>query len=100
MSTHTTNSAQDLLGMMRAGMGRVPAAIEKSTFVDDGLIQEHMRSRMYAMPKNGALTEETRTRLSELARSRTAPAHHVERSAVILHLADQNDVNEVAAKLG
>ncbi|MGC8532859.1 MAG: hypothetical protein ACP5M1_12550 [Acidiphilium sp.] len=61
MSTHTTNSAQDLLGMMRAGMGRVPAAIEKSTLVDDGLIQEHMRSRMYAMPKNGALTEETRT---------------------------------------
>jgi alkylhydroperoxidase/carboxymuconolactone decarboxylase family protein YurZ len=54
-------SAQDLLAKMRAGMGRVPAAIEKSTVVDDGLIQEHMRSRMYAMPENGALDEQTRT---------------------------------------
>jgi transposase len=45
------------------------------------------------------LTEETRARLSVLARSRTAPAHHVERSAIILHLADHHDVSEVAAKL-
>jgi alkylhydroperoxidase/carboxymuconolactone decarboxylase family protein YurZ len=54
-------SAQDLLAKMRAGMGRVPAAIEKSTIVDDGLIQEHMRSRLYAMPEGGALDEQTRT---------------------------------------
>lgn len=57
------------------------------------------------MPRKAAtlalcLTEETRTRLSVLARSRTAPAHHVERSAIILHLADQHDVSEAAAKLG
>jgi transposase len=45
------------------------------------------------------LTEETRARLSTLARSRTAPAHHVERSAIILHLVDQHDVSEIAAKL-
>ena len=45
------------------------------------------------------LTEETRARLSALARSRTAPAHHVERSAIILHLVDQHDVSETAAKL-
>jgi len=45
------------------------------------------------------LTEETRARLSALARSRTAPAHHVERSAIILHLVDQHDVSEIAAKL-
>ena len=56
------------------------------------------------MPRKAAtlalcLTEETRTRLSVLARSRTAPAHHVERSAIILHLVDQHDVSEVAAKL-
>ena len=56
------------------------------------------------MPRKAAtlalcLTEETRTRLSVLARSRTAPAHHVERSAIILHLADQRDVTEIAAKL-
>jgi hypothetical protein len=45
------------------------------------------------------LTEETRTRLGALARSRTAPAHHVERSAIILHLVDQHDGSEIAAKL-
>lgn len=45
------------------------------------------------------LTEETRARLSSLARSRTAPAHHVERSAIILHLLDDYDVSEIAAKL-
>jgi len=45
------------------------------------------------------LTEETRTRLSALARSRTAPARHVERSAIILHLGDRYDVSEIAAKL-
>jgi transposase len=56
------------------------------------------------MPRKSAilamcLTEETRARLSALARSRTAPAHHIERSAIILHLADQHDVSEIAAKL-
>ena len=45
------------------------------------------------------LTEETRTRLNALARLRTAPAHHVERSAIILHLVDWHDVSEIAAKL-
>ena len=45
------------------------------------------------------LTEETRVTLTALARSRTAPAHHVERSAIILHLADQRDATEIAAKL-
>jgi hypothetical protein len=45
------------------------------------------------------LTEETRTRLGALARSRTALAHHVERSAIILHLVAQHDVSEIAAKL-
>ena len=48
------------------------------------------------MPRKAAtlalcLTEETRATLSALARSRTAPAHHVERSAIILHRADQRD---------
>jgi hypothetical protein len=33
-----------------------------------------------------SLTEEIRSILAVLARSRTAPAHHVERSAIILHL--------------
>lgn len=56
------------------------------------------------MPRKAAtlalcLTEETRVTLAALARSRTAPAHHVERSAIILHLADQRDATEIAAKL-
>ena len=56
------------------------------------------------MPRKAAtlalcLTEETRVTLTALARSRTAPAHHVERSAIILHLADQRDTTEIAAKL-
>ena len=56
------------------------------------------------MPRKAAtlalcLTEETRVTLTALARSRTAPAHHVERSAIILHLADQRDATEIAAKL-
>ena len=56
------------------------------------------------MPRKAAtltlcLTEEARVTLTALARSRTAPAHHVERSAIILHLADQRDTTEIAAKL-
>ncbi len=56
------------------------------------------------MPRKAAtlalcLTEEARATLTALARSRTAPAHHVERSAIILHLADQRDATEIAAKL-
>jgi transposase len=47
-----------------------------------------------------SLTEETRSTLSVLARSRTAPAHHVERSAIILHLADRRSASETAAALG
>lgn len=33
-------------------------------------------------------------------RSRTAPAQHVERSAIILHLADHRGATEIAATLG
>ena len=47
-----------------------------------------------------SLTDETRATLSVLARSRTAPAHHVERSAIILHLADRRSASETAAALG
>ena len=46
-----------------------------------------------------SLTESAHARLSALARSRTAPAHHVERSAIILHLADRRDATAVAATL-
>ncbi|HEX4145271.1 MAG TPA: IS630 family transposase [Pirellulales bacterium] len=46
-----------------------------------------------------SLTEEARSTLAALARSRTAPAHHVERSAIILHLADRRGASEIAATL-
>ena len=45
------------------------------------------------------LTEAAHATLSALARSRTAPAHHVQRSAIILHLADRRDATAVAATL-
>lgn len=55
-------TANEILDMMREGMGQVPAAIEKSVRVDPGLIQEHVRSKAYAMPpEGGAMDEETRT---------------------------------------
>jgi transposase len=47
-----------------------------------------------------SLTDETRSTLCVLARSRTAPVHHVERSAIILHLADRRSASETAAALG
>lgn len=52
----------EILDMMRKVMGQVPAAIEKSFPVDPALIQEHVRSKSFAMPmENPALDEETRT---------------------------------------
>jgi hypothetical protein len=60
------------------------------------------------MPRKAAtlalsLTEEARAALTALARplarSRTAPAHHVERSAIILHLANRRDPAEIAPTL-
>ena len=55
-------NANEILDMMRKNMGSVPAAIEKSVPVDPSLIQEHMRSKAFAMPQeNPALDEATRT---------------------------------------
>jgi hypothetical protein len=47
-----------------------------------------------------SLTQDARSTLAALARSRTAAAHHVERSAIILHLADRRGASEIAATLG
>jgi len=44
-------------------MGVVPSSIEKAAKADEGLLYEHLRSRQYAMPPEGALDEETRTLL-------------------------------------
>jgi alkylhydroperoxidase/carboxymuconolactone decarboxylase family protein YurZ len=57
-----TMNSTEILEMMRKGMGQVPAAIEKSVPVDPALIQEHMRSKAFAMPsEKPALDEDTRT---------------------------------------
>ena len=53
-------NSTEILEMMRKGMGQVPAAIEKSVPVDPVLIQEHMRSKAFAMPsEHPALDEDT-----------------------------------------
>jgi len=52
---------EQILEMMRKTMGVVPSSIEKAAKVDQGLLYEHLQSREYAMPRGGALDEETRT---------------------------------------
>ncbi len=59
-ATHTP-AVEEVFAMMRKMMGGVPSAIEKATKVDEGLLYEHLRSRQYAMPAEGALDDETRT---------------------------------------
>ena len=54
-------TVEQVFGMMRKTMGSIPLAIEKAVAVDEGLLYEHLRSRGYAMPADGALDEETRT---------------------------------------
>jgi alkylhydroperoxidase/carboxymuconolactone decarboxylase family protein YurZ len=54
---------EEIFGMMQKMMGAVPSSIEKAAKVDEGLLYEHLRSRQYAMPPEGALDEETRTLL-------------------------------------
>ncbi len=61
MATDQKPTIDQVFGMMRKMMGSIPTAIEKATAVDEGLLYEHLRSRSYAMPGEGALDEETRT---------------------------------------
>jgi alkylhydroperoxidase/carboxymuconolactone decarboxylase family protein YurZ len=61
MNSEQKPTVEQIFGMMRKTMGSVPSAIEKATAVDEGLLYEHLRSRAYAMPVEGALDEETRT---------------------------------------
>ena len=63
MSEQQRPSPEQIMAGMRQAMGRVPSAIEKSVGADSELIHEHMRSRAFAMPANGALDDETRTLL-------------------------------------
>lgn len=61
MNTEQKPTIEQVFGMMRKTMGSVPSAIEKAVQVDEGLLYEHLRSRGYAMPAEGALDEEMRT---------------------------------------
>jgi alkylhydroperoxidase/carboxymuconolactone decarboxylase family protein YurZ len=61
MTSEQTPTIEQVFGMMRKSMGSIPSAIEKAVAVDEGLLYEHLRSRAYAMPAEGALNEETRT---------------------------------------
>jgi len=61
MSTEKQPTVEEVFAMMKQIMGSVPTAIEKATTVDDSVLYEHLRSRAYAMPKDGALDDETRT---------------------------------------
>ena len=56
-------TVEEIFGMMQKMMGAVPSSIEKAAKVDGGLLYEHLRSRQYAMPPEGALDDETRTLL-------------------------------------
>ena len=75
MTTTQKPTVDEIFGMMRKMMGAIPSSIEKAAKVDEGLLYEHLRSRQYAMPPEGALDEETRTLLylaSALAAGSTA----------------------------
>lgn len=61
MNPEQKPTVEQVFGMMRKTMGSIPSAIEKVAAVDEGLLYEHLRSRAYAMPAEGALDEETRT---------------------------------------
>ena len=61
MASDSRPTVDQVFAMMRKTMGSIPSAIEKATSVDEGLLYEHLRSRAYAMPAEGALDDETRT---------------------------------------
>ena len=61
MASDSKPTVDQAFAMMRKTMGSIPSAIEKGTSVDEGLLYEHLRSRAYAMPAEGALDDETRT---------------------------------------
>ena len=63
MNSTQKPTVDEVFGMMRKMMGAIPSSIEKAAKVDEGLLYEHLRSRQYAMPPDGALDEETRTLL-------------------------------------
>jgi hypothetical protein len=43
--TSNQPSVEEIFGMMRKMMGTIPSSIEKAAQVDEGLLDEHLRSR-------------------------------------------------------
>ena len=83
---------EQAFSVMRNTMGSVPSAIEGAVAVDEGLLYEHLRSRGYAMPADGALNEETRT-LIYLASALAASS-----KACIQAMANKAKVHGIAPK--
>ncbi|MGC9293480.1 MAG: carboxymuconolactone decarboxylase family protein [Acidobacteriaceae bacterium] len=90
MSSEQKPSVEQIFAMMRKGMGNIPAAIEKATAVDEGILYEHMRTRAYTMPEKGAFDEETRT-LIYLAAALAASS-----KACIQAMADKAKMQKIA----
>ena len=63
MNSTQKPAVDEVFEMMQKMMGAIPSSIEKAAKVDEGLLYEHLRSKQYAMPPEGALDEETRTLL-------------------------------------
>ena len=61
MTSDQKPAVDQVSGAMRKTIGSIPSVIEKATAFDEGLLDEHLRSRAYAIPAKGALDEETRT---------------------------------------
>jgi len=61
MNSEQRPTVDQVFSMMLKSMGSIPSAIEKATQVDEEVLYEHLRSKGYAMPAEGALDEETRT---------------------------------------
>lgn len=98
MNPEQKPSVEQVFGMMRKTMGSVPSAIEKAVAVDEGLLYEHLRSRAYAMPNEGALDEETRTLIylaSALAASSKACIQAMANKAKIQSIAPEKVLETV-----
>jgi alkylhydroperoxidase/carboxymuconolactone decarboxylase family protein YurZ len=85
-------TVEEIFQMMRKTMGAIPSSIEKAAKVDQGLLYEHLRSRQFAMPPEGALDDETRT-LIYLASALAAGS-----AACIQAMANKAKVQGIAAE--
>lgn len=83
---------------MRKMMGGVPSSIAKAAKVDERLLCEHLRSRQYAMPAEGALNDETRTLIylaSALAAGSAACIHAMANKAKVQGIAAEKILETV-----